>query len=71
MRVNKTEWEVVYKLPDTGTKKYLTYITALTAEDATQVFKKEHPNAIRCGNAKRCSIKLFPINKEQCYLQSG
>ena len=64
----QTEWEILYRLPTTGSKVYTTHIDASSEEDALKDFQTEHSNAIRVGNIKRSPIKLFPI-KEQCFLE--
>ena len=65
--MNEPEWEVLYRLPTTGSKVYTTHINGSTKEDVMKVFQTEHSNGILVGNIKKSPVKLFPI-KEQCFL---
>ena len=64
MDIKEHDWEFVYKIPSSVDILYTVYIPAESKEDAVEIFKREHPNALICRGIRKGDIKLFPF-KEQ------
>ena len=63
MNIEEYDWIFVYKIRDSGDVIYKVTIPSERKEDAVEIFKREHPDALICGGIRRGDFKLIPLKE--------
>ena len=63
MDIKEYDWNIVYKIRDSGDVFYAVKISAEKKEDAINIFKKEYPNGLICRGIRRGDYKLIPFKE--------
>ena len=63
MDIKEYDWNFVYKIRDSGEVVYTVSIASGKKEDAVEIFKREHPNALICRGIRRGDVRLLPFKE--------